>query len=381
MEINTQVFKEIHEIFHLANTSPDPNYFMSRIIRFLFNQVSAESSVFYLPKKNGGSKGGIEINLDEHYVKQYKEYYHRYDPYRMIGENSNKEIIRVEDLIDYKTFMSSEFYCDFLKPQKIHYKLYIKFFAGGRDYGRVGLYRPAKSKKFSQKDIRLLSMLSPYLGNALDHHALLSNNKIRNIFLDIIDENSSKGILLFDEFLRLIHMNLMAGQFCRDLTGNQSCREEEMHLPSILLEDCRIIANEHRTFREDCLLVPRHRIMQINPSQVMNVSSRMIFKDITQENKRFFLVSIEQKQPSTEIRQDQLEKIYRLSGRECEILRHVFHGLRNAEIAEKVFLSEITVKKHIQSIFKKLEVRNRTSAVQKILADHQKVIWSTDRTG
>lgn len=375
MEINTQVFSEVHEIFHLANTSPDPNYFMSRIIHFLFHQVSADSSVFYLPKKSGKSKGGIEVNLDENYVRQYKEYYHQYDPFQKIGDFSRQEVVRVEDLIDYKTFMSTEFYCDFLRPQKIHHKLYIRLSAGGKDYGRIGLYRSAKEKNFSGKEVRLLTMISPYLGNALDHHALLSENKQKKIFLDIIDENSSQGLLLFDESLHLIDMNLPARQFCRDLAGERSCRDEESHIPSILLEDCRAMADGKDRCRKNQWVPARHRIVRIGNSREMGVSSRMIHKETAPENRSLFLVSIEPNHPSIEIDPNRLEEIYKLTGRECEILRHVFHGLRNVEIAKKVFLSEITVKKHVQNIFKKLEVKNRTSAVRKILEDHQKVVW------
>ena len=38
-------------------------------------------------------------------------------------------------------------------------------------------------------------------------------------------------------------------------------------------------------------------------------------------------------------------------------------GANNKEIAEKLVLSEVTVKSHMNSIFKKLKVTNRTQAV------------------
>ena len=41
----------------------------------------------------------------------------------------------------------------------------------------------------------------------------------------------------------------------------------------------------------------------------------------------------------------------------------VAHGLSNREIAEKLFLSEGTVKTHIKRIFFKLDLRDRTQAV------------------
>ena len=40
-------------------------------------------------------------------------------------------------------------------------------------------------------------------------------------------------------------------------------------------------------------------------------------------------------------------------------------GLRNMEIADKLFISDETVKKHIYNMFQKLNVKNRLSLVAK----------------
>lgn len=48
-----------------------------------------------------------------------------------------------------------------------------------------------------------------------------------------------------------------------------------------------------------------------------------------------------------------------LTEREREIVRHVALGLRNAEVAQKLFITEQTVKTHLNNIFQKLGVRDR----------------------
>ncbi|HUO36051.1 MAG TPA: response regulator transcription factor [Candidatus Acidoferrum sp.] len=52
-----------------------------------------------------------------------------------------------------------------------------------------------------------------------------------------------------------------------------------------------------------------------------------------------------------------------LTGREIEVLNHVAAGRRNRDIAEKLFITEETVKVHIKHIMEKLGASDRTQAV------------------
>lgn len=54
-----------------------------------------------------------------------------------------------------------------------------------------------------------------------------------------------------------------------------------------------------------------------------------------------------------------------ISQRELEVLQLVAEGLSNQAIAERLFVSLNTVKTHSSRIFEKLEVRNRTQAVER----------------
>ncbi|WP_028122669.1 response regulator [Epilithonimonas tenax] len=58
-------------------------------------------------------------------------------------------------------------------------------------------------------------------------------------------------------------------------------------------------------------------------------------------------------------------EIETLSERELEVLNHISNGLLNKEIADKLFLSVDAIKKNTQSIYQKLQVRNRTEAIKK----------------
>ena len=64
-------------------------------------------------------------------------------------------------------------------------------------------------------------------------------------------------------------------------------------------------------------------------------------------------------------------KIESLTKRELEVLKLLAVGMYNKEVAEKLNISERTVKNHVSNIFKKIEVTDRTQAavfaLQKIL--------------
>ncbi|HPA23956.1 MAG TPA: response regulator transcription factor, partial [Ferruginibacter sp.] len=54
-----------------------------------------------------------------------------------------------------------------------------------------------------------------------------------------------------------------------------------------------------------------------------------------------------------------------LSDRETEILEQLSKGHTNKNIAENLFISPFTVKRHIENIYKKLQAQNRIELIEK----------------
>lgn len=54
---------------------------------------------------------------------------------------------------------------------------------------------------------------------------------------------------------------------------------------------------------------------------------------------------------------------YELTKRETEILEHLSRGLNYGEIASNLFISNGTVRKHVENIYRKLQVHNKLEAV------------------
>ncbi len=52
-----------------------------------------------------------------------------------------------------------------------------------------------------------------------------------------------------------------------------------------------------------------------------------------------------------------------LTSRELEVVRYVALGLRNAEVAERLSVTEATIKTHLNNVFQKLRMRDRLELV------------------
>ncbi len=77
---------------------------------------------------------------------------------------------------------------------------------------------------------------------------------------------------------------------------------------------------------------------------------------------------IKEKGDCAKFSKDKLKK-FDLSDREIEVLNLIAKGYKNSEIAEKLFVSQNTVKSHIKNIYVKLDVKNRVEAVKRFDAD------------
>ncbi len=72
-----------------------------------------------------------------------------------------------------------------------------------------------------------------------------------------------------------------------------------------------------------------------------------------------------------EISDEQKEEI-NLSEREAEVLQQLCKGLSYTAIADNLILSPSTIRKHIENIYKKLQVHSKLEAIQK--AERNKLI-------
>ena len=102
--------------------------------------------------------------------------------------------------------------------------------------------------------------------------------------------------------------------------------------------------------------------MLVNAIRAVNKGESFIYPTLAK--KLFGQISRRQdsvRRDAVDILQQRREE--RLTFREIEVLQLVGQGMSNHQIAQKLFLSEKTVKNHLTNIFRKINVSDRTQAV------------------
>ncbi len=74
--------------------------------------------------------------------------------------------------------------------------------------------------------------------------------------------------------------------------------------------------------------------------------------------------SLHKQQTATKVINHQKIKDLEITSREYEVLQAISDGLSNKEIADKLFLSESTIKTHVSNLLVKLNAKRRTQALQ-----------------
>jgi DNA-binding NarL/FixJ family response regulator len=91
--------------------------------------------------------------------------------------------------------------------------------------------------------------------------------------------------------------------------------------------------------------------------------NRREFGQVVQEQ----VLNIETADGATDALQEESDLLSALTDREREVLDLLIQGQTNKQIAESLTVTVNTIKKHVQSIFTKLNVDNRAAAVAKAL--------------
>lgn len=369
MTVKEMTSRDLRDVLLVSGTAlevPDPEEQLSAVLYLLEKIFKTGNNNFYFASNSGQSLNlnrVISRGIESKFFPMFKNYYYKLDPFYNILSSNPAPSVVVRDHSQNKGKLI-EYYCDFLKPQRIHHQMSIYLKSKRRFLGVLGLYRPPNASEFSPLDQAKANMLAPYLGGALEN-ALISEHKIKQdaIIDTIATDMPYKGIIVLDESLELIHHDNHASRFFSCLTPPK----REQGLPSIQLPEeiyshCKDLLRQTSTDEDS---VPPRKRFELH-CQKDNKKLPVHLRMITYHNKKPLLLLC---LTPPECKRNLLKRIrrYGLSQRQAEVVCLLSKGLTNKEIASKLFISRYTVENHLKAIYEKMNVKNRTELSYKFM--------------
>ncbi|MEW5722141.1 MAG: helix-turn-helix transcriptional regulator, partial [Thermodesulfobacteriota bacterium] len=192
--------------------------------------------------------------------------------------------------------------------------------------------------------------------------------KISGLASELVEDSAPVGVMIFSNSLDLLYHNLQAREYCQDLGENPfSTRKPSPDRSGSILDNCLKIRERMKRPPLDLPSLPIKEVVD-SPSRKYLIHTHYLNRDSAALGlKSFFVIKIEPIGKETGPHQLRIDPSFGLTHREVEIVRCLFEGRTNTEIGEKLYISEITVKKHIQNICGKMGVKNRTAILSNIL--------------
>lgn len=339
----------------------------SKILSRLIDIFGSDKGNFFLTRSGGkrlNLDNVVKLGVEDKAIHHYREYYCLLDPFYEKLFYPYPILLTTEQIIPFNKLDLGEYYSDFLKPQSIHYQMTVSLRSVHQTLGLIALFRPRKDVPYSNQEKRKAILMAPYLAAALEKVIALDQiNESRRILTAMSMELPYEGILILDETIEPIWMNENVLPILSSIHGkHQQEAKEGFFLPEKIHKCCREIQN---------LLLQKAPIEQYrlnfdliakNRDQHINVYVRPI-KD--QGRTLFFLICLQPARPILSTLPRSLSN-FGISQREREVVHLISQGLKNIEIAERLFVSKNTVENHIKSIFEKMGVHNRTSLIYRL---------------
>jgi DNA-binding CsgD family transcriptional regulator len=362
------MLKHVLEVIHTANDCVDCGLVRKKILEVFFKGFQNNGAIFFLPDTDGMfSDIMLSANLDEAFNQYFHKYYHQFDPLHLMEGPPNRALVRPKpQRISYDFMLSTEYYNDFLKPQKIHYKLVVPLKSVEGALGKIVLTRPAGAIPFSETDSQMARTISPYLAQALSLNDLRQKISLNANILNLVEKDLSSGVMLMDKSMRLVYINPQAAELCRKFSGSAR-NSNDRPVPRHLLETISKMTMEIEHGPAGAEIIPKQNIIIGHSGVKLSVYAKFLRNGPVPGCDDCYMIYLSELKNGLSLEEDDIRRMFRLTPRELDVMRQVFNGLKNLEIAEKLFVSEITVKKHIQNIYAKVGVKNRTSLMNKIM--------------
>ena len=349
----------------------------NNILKLMVNSFKAESGQICLHNshKSGAHRAGtFAVNLSWHFIDQYISYYHNLDPFVSIMPEVGA--FRNQDLMPSATWRDCEFNEDFIKPQKVKHLMVTRLLSSDKLVGHIGIFRPASTPGFTQKDLYKAQLISSVLSRKIQQKEMAQKSGELDLLLKQLNGVPSTGVMVLDMFLNPVYSNLKMMDFDTSVPlgsttqyGNYGGRYSS-NLPPQVQAECRRLVKT--LFESQGTRVENRHIVLWQPQRKkvdVEILTLPIERSAIDLNNSFYLLLIFSKNVRSETRN--LNKTIgnlNLTPKEIEISQYICQGLTNKQISQRLYVSLPTVATHVQHIFHKAGISRRSQLISRMLS-------------
>lgn len=181
------------------------------------------------------------------------------------------------------------------------------------------------------------------------------------------EDRASIGVLVFSATLQLLYMNRQAQELTRHLHEARTGYPVKDAIPLEVMGLCEDLVSLLQTHPavKDWEQVQRTRVTMTPRCPMLLRGFGIPHAKSSREGR--LVVLMEELHAQMELSEARVQERYRLTDREQTIVAYLLQGLTNKAIANRMELSEHTVKDHLRHIMKKTNTTTRTGLLARIL--------------
>ncbi len=225
----------------------------------------------------------------------------------------------------------------------------------------IGIALNRRRPEFAERDRRLLQLASPHLVQAFNNACVVSEMRDERGLLSDALEESGHGVVVLSEHGHVRSLSRQAAVWLAKYFPHAP--HAGTRLPELLQ---RWLTRQETLLAGGALPPPR------TPFVIEHESTRLVARLLSRPGVLVLVLE----EHSESISPAALRRLG-LTRREAEVLSWVARGKTNAEIGKVAEMSARTVEKHIEHLFQKLGVENRTAAAMRALRTDDRSVADT----
>lgn len=376
--ITGREYRDILNLVYSANRCQDKESLINTLCHSMIKSFRSECVTFQLIKGSPWRVNVVEsrsfksdyhrLYEDKHYPAIYKDGFFQYSPLLKAAMNSSDTVYKIGEAISTRDWERSDHYNDFILPQHLYWELFLALRWKNNLAGMMTLWRSRQRTDYKPGDIARAEMLASHLTLAIHNVSMLSKiNCWRKKFT--ANETNNEGLLLLDHKFKPVYSNSVAREICLYLCNNLSSgkgnyNKGEFPVPSFMIKDCSDLLDLVKA-ESQYISWPRERKVFSENGKQIRYECTLVWKADKNRSVPNFMVTLSEISGNNTL-ESTLQTRFRLSRREIDIIFCVITDMSYGEIAEKLYISKLTVHTHIKNIYRKLGIRNKIELYRRI---------------